>query len=55
MSVEIHDPAFASVVGDGVEVECLSSRFEFTEGPIWHPKEKHLTFSDIHGGCCHVV
>lgn len=48
MSAEIRDPAFAEVVGGAdLTVEKIATGFEFTEGPIWHPYEKHLTFSDI--------
>jgi gluconolactonase len=47
MSVDIRDPAFASVVGHDPEIERLATGFGFTEGPIWHPYEKHLTFSDM--------
>jgi gluconolactonase len=49
MSVEIRDDRFRQVVGDGVELEQLGSGFLFTEGPIWHPVEEHLTFSDMPG------
>ena len=49
MSAEIRRPLFRRVVGDAVEIERLATGFEFTEGPIWHPREKHLTFSDIPG------
>lgn len=31
------------------ELEQVLSGFEFLEGPVWHPDEKHLTFSDIVG------
>ena len=48
MSAELRDPAFADVVGGAdLNVEQVATGFEFTEGPIWHPYEKHLTFSDI--------
>jgi gluconolactonase len=48
MSVEIRDPAFTEVVGGAdLPLELVADGFEFTEGPIWHPYEKHLTFSDI--------
>ncbi len=33
----------------GRELEQVVSGFEFLEGPVWHPDEKHLTFSDIVG------
>ena len=49
MSVEIHDDRFRNVVGDKISFERLGTGFVFTEGPIWHPRERHLTFSDIPG------
>jgi gluconolactonase len=49
MSVEIRDERFIAVVGDNVEVEQLATGFDFTEGPIWHHREKHLIFSDMPG------
>jgi gluconolactonase len=49
MSVEIRDPKFKSVVGESVEFERLANGFLFTEGPLWHPKEKFLLFSDMPG------
>jgi gluconolactonase len=47
MNVEIRDARFRTVVGDDVAFEQLGSGFAFTEGAIWHPREKHLTFSDM--------
>ncbi|MDP6707445.1 MAG: SMP-30/gluconolactonase/LRE family protein [Alphaproteobacteria bacterium] len=49
MKVEIRDEGFRAVVGDDVEFETLGSDFAFTEGPVWHPMEKHLIFSDMPG------
>lgn len=49
MTVEIRDDRFRRVVGDDAEFETLGSGFDFTEGPIWHPHEKHLIFSDMPG------
>jgi gluconolactonase len=49
MSVEIRDDRFRTAVGDKVSFERLGTGFVFTEGPIWHPRERHLTFSDIPG------
>ena len=49
MTVEIRDPRFRDVVGDDVALEQLGSGFDFTEGPIWHPRERHLIFSDMPG------
>lgn len=49
MNVEIRDNRFRDIVGDDVDVEKAATGFEFTEGPIWHPYEKHLIFSDMPG------
>ena len=53
MSIEIRDPRFLEVVDEGLQLETLQDGFQFTEGPIWHPTEKHLTFSDIPGNRMH--
>ena len=50
MSVKVRDPRFRSVVGDDVAFEQLATGCLFTEGPIWHPTDHHLTFSDIPAG-----
>ncbi|MCY6383716.1 SMP-30/gluconolactonase/LRE family protein [Hoeflea prorocentri] len=49
MTAEVRDPRFSAVIGETVEVEKLGSGFQFTEGPIWHHLERHLTFSDMPG------
>ena len=51
MSIEIRDRRFLDVVDEGIALEQLAGDFQFTEGPIWHPREKHLTFSDIPANC----
>ena len=48
MSVEVRDERLESVIDPTATLETLADGFEFTEGPIWHPHEQHLTFSDIH-------
>lgn len=48
-NVEIRDERFRTIVGDDVSFEKLGSGFLFTEGPVWHPHEQHLTFSDMPG------
>jgi gluconolactonase len=47
--VEIRDPAFRTVVGDTVAIERIATGFLFTEGPLWHAREKYLLFSDMPG------
>ncbi len=49
MNVEIRDDRFRRVIGGDVEIERLASGFDFTEGPIWHPRAQHLIFSDMPG------
>ena len=39
--------SFDEVVGVDVRPEKLASGFVFTEGPVWHPDERCLYFSDI--------
>jgi gluconolactonase len=42
-------PKLASVVGDQVSLEKLATGFLFTEGPLWHRRDKYLLFSDMPG------
>ena len=49
MNIEIRDERFREAVGDRLEMERIAAGFIFTEGPAWHPGERHLTFSDIIG------
>ncbi len=48
-NIEIRDPAFRTVVGDTVAIEQIATGFLFTEGPLWHAREKYLLFSDMPG------
>ncbi len=46
----IQEMDFAKTISaKGAELEQIVSGFEFLEGPVWHPEEQHLTFSDIVG------
>ena len=49
MTHDIRDPRFLEIIDPDVEVEKLATGFIFTEGPVWHPYEKHLIFSDMPG------
>lgn len=49
MKVDIRDPRIQEIVGDDIHLEELGTGFDFTEGPVWHPYEKHLIFSDMPG------
>jgi len=44
-----HMASANEISAKGRELEQVVSGFEFLEGPVWHPGEKHLTFSDIVG------
>lgn len=43
----IADPRFRDLVEEGAAFETLAEGFRFTEGATWHPKERHVTFTDI--------
>ena len=47
MPVEILDPSFARLVDADAAVTQVATGFVFTEGPVWHPRENFLLFSDI--------
>ena len=49
MSIDVRDPRFLSIVREDATVECLATGFDFTEGPVWHPRDKFLIFSDMPG------
>lgn len=42
-------PGFAELIDLWAPVRQLGTGFEFCEGPIWHPVERHLLFSDMPG------
>ncbi len=42
-------PEFSEIFDLSASVEKLGSGFVFTEGPVWHPSEKCLLFSDMPG------
>ncbi|MEZ5738888.1 MAG: isochorismatase family protein [Burkholderiaceae bacterium] len=42
-------PAFDDLIEPDAPVEQLATGFEFTEGPIWHPRGQYLLFSDMPG------
>jgi gluconolactonase len=49
MNVEIRDARFAAVVGRDVTFEKIAGDCLFTEGPLWHPREQYLLWSDMPG------
>lgn len=49
MSHVVIDPRFTDLIDPYAPVDRLGTGFVFTEGPIWHPTERHLLFSDMPG------
>ena len=49
MTHDVRRSEFTSLVDADAPVRSIGSGFEFTEGPIWHPVEHHLLFSDMPG------
>ena len=45
--IDAKSDAIFELVEKGVAVEQLATGFTFTEGPIWHPEEQVLYFSDM--------
>ncbi|MEM9371615.1 MAG: isochorismatase family protein [Pseudomonadota bacterium] len=43
------DSRFNSLIPANAPVREIGSGFIFTEGPLWHPVEQHLIFSDMPG------
>lgn len=46
---EVTSPGFTELVDVDADVLVVSTGHIFTEGPIWHPKDECLYFSDIPG------
>ena len=53
ITLEIRNDALRGVVREGAVIDAVSSGHGFLEGPVWHPAEKHLTFSDIPNATMH--
>jgi gluconolactonase len=47
MNVEVRDARFAAVVGRDVTFDKIAGDCLFTEGPLWHPRERYLLWSDM--------
>ncbi len=49
MTLTMRRPKLAQVVGEQVRLEKLAGGFLFTEGPLWHRRDRYLLFSDMPG------
>ncbi|MFT5300252.1 MAG: gluconolactonase [Mariniblastus sp.] len=45
--VEKVDDAFDALIDADSKIEVLTTGFQWSEGPVWVPKQKHLLFSDV--------
>ena len=46
-AIEIIDPEMESIVDPNVEFEQIASGMQFTEGPVWLPRQQMFVYSDI--------
>ncbi|MGB1285832.1 MAG: SMP-30/gluconolactonase/LRE family protein, partial [Aggregatilineales bacterium] len=49
VQLDIRDERLIDIINPDTELEVVADGFKFTEGPVWHPDEKHVIFSDIIG------
>lgn len=49
MDTAVQIPPIPGIVNPGARLEPVVTGFDFTEGPIWHPAERSIIFSDILG------
>ena len=47
MAHDALDPRFRRLIDEHAPVRQVGSGFTFTEGPIWHPVDQYLLFSDM--------
>lgn len=47
--LDIHDDRFLAIIDSDACLEKVADGFKFLEGPIWHPYDHYLIFSDIIG------
>ena len=47
MAHDALDPSFRRLIDEHAPVRQVGSGFTFTEGPIWHPVDQYLLFSDM--------
>src|SRR5438270_5940317 len=45
--VDVRSEKLSQLVDENVEIEQIGTGFTFTEGPIWHPRDEYLLFSDM--------
>jgi gluconolactonase len=53
MTLTVLDSRLLDLVSEGVVVDKISTGHRFTEGPVWHHRDRVLTFSDVFGRKMH--
>ncbi len=51
IELDVQDQRLREIFDADSELETVSAGHRFLEGPAWHPRERHLRFSDILGNC----
>jgi gluconolactonase len=49
MANQVEASAFAELVDPHAEMTLIGSGYQFSEGPVWSPRDQCLYFSDIPG------
>jgi gluconolactonase len=50
---EVRHNDFYALIDANSQIEWVIGGFDFTEGPIWHPADRTVIFSDILGNSIH--
>ena len=51
VNLEVHNPRMNEILQADAQMQEVVGGLRFLEGPIWHPCEHHLRFSDILANC----
>ncbi|MCH2134637.1 MAG: SMP-30/gluconolactonase/LRE family protein [Phycisphaerales bacterium] len=54
MTVTAHDSSFHDLIRPAARLTVHGTGYGYAEGPVWHPVEQYLVFSDIIGSTRHV-
>jgi gluconolactonase len=53
MPIVMRDRRFSELVSPDATPERIATGYQFTEGPLWHSRERTLIFSDVRSGVMH--
>src|SRR6266508_2844710 len=49
VALDVRSEGLLELVAEDAELEQIGTGFTFTEGPLWHPVDHYLLFSDMPG------